>query len=253
VNTGGTTATGGIPSTGGTTSSTLDAGWDGSDAPDATITLSQAVALFHFDGTEGSTVLTDSSGTGKVAAITGNPIISTAQSKFGGASLYVNGTSVSETNYVRVNASDDFTFPGDLTIDWWQYVVTYTNYTGSFVQVLAPEDKNTCAYCANACWNSSGSKFHFINYPQDSVAAPTNKAWHHIALTRAGGVFRAFIDGQLVATDSSTATIRGLLGITGTAGNAVNGDFNGYIDELRVVRGTAVWTSDFTPPTAAYP
>jgi hypothetical protein len=231
-----------------------DAGADlATVSPDATTnTPAQTVALFHFDGTQGSTNLVDSSGTGKVATITGNPIISTAQSKFGGASLYVNGTSVSETNYMRVDGGDDFTFAGDFTMDWWQYVIAYTNSFGSFVNVLTPADKNTCAYCAGAAWNSSGGNFHFINYPKDSVAAPTKNAWHHVALTRAGSAFMAFIDGHLVATDVSTATIRGQLGVTGTAGNSDNGDFNGYIDELRVVKGTAVWTSDFTPPTAPY-
>jgi hypothetical protein len=208
------------------------------------------VALFHFDGINGSTVLSDSSGTGKIATIAGNPVISTAQSRFGGASLLVDGTSVSETNYVSVDGGDDFTFTGDFTIDWWQYVLSYTNSFGSFVDVLTAEDKNTCAYCAGMAWDPSG--FHFINYPQDIVSAPTQDAWHHVALTRAGSAFRAFIDGQLVATDSSTATIRGLLRVTGTAGNPDNGDFNGYIDELRVVKGTAVWTSNFTPPTAPY-
>ncbi len=61
--TGGITASGGTPRTGGTTSSAPDAAVDIPAAADATPTPSQTVALFQFDGTNNSTVLTDSSGT----------------------------------------------------------------------------------------------------------------------------------------------------------------------------------------------
>jgi formylglycine-generating enzyme required for sulfatase activity len=85
------------------------------------------------------------------------------------------------------------------------------------------------------------------------VTAPPLNSWHHIALTRSGSAFRAFIDGTLVATDTGiVATLGGVLEITGQNANGDNGDLNGYIDELRVVKGVAVWTSDFTPPTAPY-
>jgi Concanavalin A-like lectin/glucanases superfamily len=253
TSTGGTAATGGITSTGGGTSNAPDAAVDSPAAADATTTPSQTVALFHFDGTNNSTVLTDSSGTGKVATITGNPVISTAQSKFGGASLYVNGDGNSHTNFVRADGGSDFLFSGDFTVDWWQYVVQYTDAFGAFVGLDAPGDENTCSSCVGLSWNSWGANIHSIRYPSDSVTAPSSNSWHHIALTRSASTFRVFADGTLVATDLGiTGTLGGVLGITGGSSNGDNGDFNGYIDELRVVKGVAVWTSDFTPPTAPY-
>jgi hypothetical protein len=258
TNTGGTTTTGGTPaaggttSTGGSTSSPPDAAVDSPAAADATTTPSQTVALFHFDSTTG---LTDSSGTNKVATVTGNPVISTTQSKFGGASLYVNGNATVRTNYVRVPEDSDFNFPGDFTIDWWQYVVTYTNTWGGFVQIRsqAESDGNTCAYCAGSGWSGGGSSYQGIRWPADAVPAPTAEAWHHLALIRSGDLFLMFIDGKLVATDTAySVTVHGILSITGQVVAGDNGDFNGYIDELRVVKGVAVWTSDFTPPTAPY-
>jgi hypothetical protein len=86
-------------------------------------------------------------------------------------------------------------------------------------------------------------------------------SWHHVAITRSGSKTREFVDGQAFpsAWDESIMTpIAGgsYLVISGapceTPGAGDNGDFNGYIDELRVVNGVAVWTSNFTPPTAPY-
>jgi hypothetical protein len=214
---------------------------------------SPLVALFHFDGEEGSTSLIDSSGTGKIATIHGNPAISTAQSKFGGASLRIDGTWVSQTNFVSVAEDADLSFPGNFTMDWWQYAVTYTNAFGNYVTLVTPQDKNTCAYCAGAAWNSGGAGMHFVRYPQDSVPGPSTNQWHHVAITRSSGTFRAFVDGKLVATDVDyTPTVHGMLFITGLAGNGDNGDFNGYIDELRVIKDLALWTDSFTPPDRAF-
>jgi hypothetical protein len=212
------------------------------------------VALFHFDGTDGSTVLTDSSGTSKVAVITGNPAVSTAQSKFGMASLYINGNSTAHTNYVRSDGGSDFQFPGDFAIDWWQFTIQYTDTWGSLVGLITPGDENSCSTCVGLGWNSGGANVHSIRYPSDSVTAPPNNSWHHIALTRSGTIYRVFIDGTIVATDSGIAgTIGGnMLEITGASANSDNGDISGYFDELRVVKGCAVWTSNFTPPTTPY-
>ncbi len=207
------------------------------------------VALFHFDGTQGSTVLTDSSGTGKVATITGNPIISTAQSKFGGASLYVNGGSSIQSNYVVSSGGTDFQMDGDFTLDYWVFPVSYTNSFGSQVEL------GNSAEPIGLGWNSGGAGWHFNPYyPASSVTPPSSSAWHHIAITRAGLTYRAFIDGfQVYMNASSTFSFTdGRLWISGCGAASDNGDFNGYIDELRVVKGTAVWTTAFTPPTAPY-
>ena len=252
TNTGGTTATGGAPSTGGMTSSPPDAGVDRLAAADATPTPSQTVALFHFDGIATPTVLTDSSGTGKVATITGNPVISSAQSKFGGASLYINGNSSAHTNYVTVDGGNDFNLPGDFTLDFWFYPVAYPNTWGGIVGIVDPPDANFANHLVALSWNSSGAQLHFMVLSSSTVA-PTPNAWHHVAITRAGTTFRAFFDGTVVYTNpSSSVTFYGLLTFSNWSSNGDNGDFNGFIDEVRVVKGTAVWTGDFTPPTAPY-
>jgi hypothetical protein len=81
---------------------------------------------------------------------------------------------------------------------------------------------------------------------------PTLGTWYHLATTRQAGTLRLFIDGDLKASVANTANIGGsrVLAI-GAADNPAL-FFNGYFDEIRISKGTAWWTNNFTPPTAPY-
>jgi hypothetical protein len=92
---------------------------------------------------------------------------------------------------------------------------------------------------ANAYGSHAGTSF-----------ALTNGTWYHVAYVRNGNAFTCYVDGAvyftatLSASDNYTST--GLY--MGRRGN-MNGSYEGYLDEVRVCRGTALWTSVFTPPT----
>jgi hypothetical protein len=211
--------------------------------------------LFHFDGPNGGTSLVDSSGKGKIATIHGNPAISTARAKFGGASLFIAGDTNAQTNYVTVGGGSDFYLPGDFTIDWWLYVVAYTDVWGGIVQLATTFTMS--GPVVGLGWDTGGVGFHFDGtnaYPSSRVLAPTTGSWHHIAITRAGGTYRGFIDGGLVYSQAEANDILGgqYAWLTGLSPDAENGDLNCYIDELRIVNGSAVWVTGFTPPTSAY-
>lgn len=86
-----------------------------------------------------------------------------------------------------------------------------------------------------------------------SIAIDT---WYHIALVRNGNNWHLFLDGDEKAMEtidytlfSGTSPAR--IGVIVAASTFVN-YFNGFIDELRVSNGIARWTSNFTPPSAAY-
>ena len=83
----------------------------------------------------------------------------------------------------------------------------------------------------------------------NGVSNAIDSIWHHYALSREGGTFRLFIDGVLVdtKTNASAITFEGA-----TIGNIASYEYKwtGYIDELRIIRGMALYTADFTPPTA---
>ena len=84
------------------------------------------------------------------------------------------------------------------------------------------------------------------------TATISQSVFQHIAYTRASGVLRVFIDGVQDGSDTALTTNfsdqRELW-----IGNAHDGgDLHGYIDEMRISKGIARWTANFTPPTGAY-
>ena len=87
-------------------------------------------------------------------------------------------------------------------------------------------------------------------------ATPRNQ-WFHVAVSRDGtGDFRLFVNGNLDSTNTSYRTVdvspggNQPLTIGGATDRAVEEPFEGIISNFRVVKGTAVYTSSFTVPTA---
>ena len=82
--------------------------------------------------------------------------------------------------------------------------------------------------------------------------APTDGDWHHIAVVYVSNVFKLYVDGSVVSTSGSNGpfntTTAAVIG--GYWDDSDSNNFNGLISNLRVVKGTAVYTSNFTAPTA---
>jgi hypothetical protein len=76
--------------------------------------------------------------------------------------------------------------------------------------------------------------------------------WNHLALVRNGNTFTPYLNGVAGTTSSSASALAVLNGfnIGAEQNGAAAGTFNGYISNVRVVVGTAVYTSNFTPPIA---
>ena len=199
--------------------------------------------LLHGNGTNGSTTITDSSSTPKTVTAVGNAQISTAQSKFGGASLWPN------TGVFTIPASTAFEYgTQDYTIETWIYV----NTVGPVQLILDQREAGTSL--APAIYTQAGLINYFLNGGiriQSSLIALDS--WIHLALSRASGSTRLFLNGTqsgstyIDANNNSSSLVR-----IGRGFN--NGDlFNGYIDDLRITKGVARYTANFTPPTAQFP
>ena len=82
----------------------------------------------------------------------------------------------------------------------------------------------------------------------------SHDTWYHYAVTRSGNTFRMFINGVLEDTQTSTGSLNiGLGGFrSGWSFDGGNGYFNGYIQDMRITRGLARYTSNFTAPTAEF-
>lgn len=203
--------------------------------------------LLHMDGTDGSTTFTDSSGLGKTPlSVSGNAQIDTAQSVFGGASGVWDGSG----DRVQYASHADWSFgTGDFTVDFW---LRLPSFTGTFNQLLNVNSGFQISINATTKYLDVGINgvATVISYLWSSVALNT---WYHIAATRSGNNWYLFIDGVLVATGTNSSSLaQNALSIGSSSNASPSSVLTGWMDEIRWVKGTCDWTSDFTPPKLAY-
>ena len=175
-------------------------------------------------------------------------------------------TETDKTNKITLSASADFAFgTGAFTIDCWVYVTADTN-PYSRVWHVGPfwNDNNAIGLVVNDTAESDKITFDvYVAGGRTCVSTNTTpmNQWTHIACVRdSSGNFKLFINGNLDATNTSyTSTdISSGGNQTFSIGNIVEtssaieaeAQFEGYISNLRVVKGTAIYSSSFTPPTA---
>ncbi|ORV92811.1 hypothetical protein AWC11_07355 [Mycobacterium interjectum] len=212
---------------------------------------SSVVALLHMDGADGSTRFTDTSSLAADFTAVNGAVISTAQSKFGGAAA----SFPNSNSYLTPTAnSSNFAFgTSDFTIECWLYLIGTTA-------------GNTAIYDAR----SAGGIFFYVSstgqivYSTNGGGSGTTSivssalsfgAWHHVALCRSSGTAQLFIDGVSAGTTADSYTYACTSSTTVWIGRN-EGDLlslNGYLDELRITKGYARYTANFTPPTTAFP
>ena len=225
----------------------------GSEKNPVDLFRSQVSLLLHGDGTNGSTTITDSSPTPKTVTAFGDAKISTVQSKFGGSSLAFDGTG----DYLAASSSDFAFGNGDFTVECWARFTTLGDHNIVATRG-APAVANAWSFAMSSgtvLTSVAQGKLYFIT---DTVVATTSislaaNTWYNLAVSRQGTSLRIFVDGtqQANATNSQNLTVSNL-----AVGNAVNGaqfPYNGYIDDLRITKGVARYTANFTPPTAPFP
>ncbi len=211
---------------------------------------SLTLALLHFDGADGSTTFTDSSPTPLTYnRAYGNNVISTSQSKFGGSSLYVgvdSGSGVGSVSDDRFLLSNQ-----DFTIECWFYDSVLSVGNAGIIGISERHSIviDSGIIKANVFTDSNLEIIH-----QDTVSAAT---WHHVALVRNSGIITLYVNGVASNTTIAIGTTTLLNSsntfktTVGTYKGNVIGCFGGYIDEARV-RREAVYTGNFTPPTAPF-
>ncbi len=204
--------------------------------------------LIHANGTNASTVFTDDNGIGRsqtgISAI-GNAQISTAQSKFGGASALFDGTG----DYLIASPKVNLTQTDNFTIECWirvpnisgEKVILSSFFNGGSYNGWSLEIENaTVKWWNGSSWNSFNS----------SIAANT---WYHIAIVSTAGSTKMYQEGVLQTTTSTldgnfnNTTTPFYIGIIDGFSRAMNG----WIDEIRV-SSSVRYTANFTPSTTAF-
>ena len=182
----------------------------------------------------------DSSTSSHTLTATGNPTQNTfSPYRHGGYSMKtVAGSSLG------IPASTDNQFTGDFTIEGWVYssdVGDKSLYVhGSYFAFNINFGTGFNIYL-----NSGGASFS----PTDIV--PASNEWNHVALVRSGSTVSVYLNGVASATTGTNSATLGYNSIAyiGGLGTQSAGSMNAYISDFRVVNGTAVYTSNFTPPT----
>jgi hypothetical protein len=214
--------------------------------------FSNVVFLAGFDGTNGSTSISDESLSNHGAAsITGNAQLSTAQKKQGTASLLLDGTN----DYISWPDSNDWSLgTGQFTIEGnFYFAATTTN-----ALLIAQWVTGGWAF-----WIDGGNLYFRDGSSVDSgkyAWSPSLSTWYHLAVDRdSSNVLRIYVDGVMrVKTTGYSQNIpdgNGVLKIGSLAPYFAGYDLNGNVDEVRITKGVARYASDagFTAPTSAYP
>jgi hypothetical protein len=218
---------------------------------------SPMILLLNFNGADGSTTFTDSSVNGFTVTAEGDVQISTAESKFGGASLYLPDTG--DVNRAAIAAASDLDLStGDFTIEFWcrpaAQVAAYPSMLGTTAWLQNDSFSIRYSHDFNA------DRFSVHSYPMGDMYLSSDTVfeadvWYHIAVTRSGTTDRLFVNG--VEVDSFThTTAPNWPNLTadgdcyiGGSWDGPSGQYLGYIDDLRIVKA-ALYTANFTPPTA---
>jgi len=215
------------------------------------------VVLLHFDGTDTSTTFLDEKG--KAWTASGDAQTDTSFQKFGPGSCLFDGTG----DYVSTPTHADFDFgAGDFTIEAWIYPTSLAAANvyafGTRLTKVGVGDNGILVYLKHTAFGN----YIYIQWGlsiggNSSIITTTNatlNVWQHIAVVRYGNTMSAYKNGVSIGTKDVT-------GQTMAAGNGcvVGYDawstpfyFTGNVDEFRVSKGIARWTSNFTPPIKAW-
>lgn len=208
--------------------------------------------LMHLNGADASTTITDSSSSAHSPTAVGNAQIDTAQSKFGGASVLFDGTG----DYISVPDSVDWDLStGDFTIDFWFRMSADFATDGKTVHTFFAPDTNDTGLVLSVDDENNVIRATLFPNARTFAFSPTKDTWYHLALTRSGTDLRAFIDGTQVGTtltDSTDIQSSSSVFVGSDHAQTTSQMTQGWIDEFRVVKGSAVWTSNFTPETTEY-
>lgn len=178
----------------------------------------------------------------------GNAQISTSVVKYGTGSIYFDGTG--DGLFTKTTQTLAFG-TGDFTVEFWLYLAANLNAFANVIQM-----GTTAAFTIEA--QATVNVLNLTDYESTvyfaSNTALTTGTWIHVAATRASGTLRLFQNGIQVGSAANTANLTN----TGTGvyigkGSDASSEINGYIDDLRITKGYARYTANFTPPTAAFP
>jgi hypothetical protein len=206
--------------------------------------------LLHGNGTNGSTTFIDNSPNAFTVTAVGNAQIDTTIKKYGTGSIELDGTG----DYLTVPSNAVLGLgAGDYTIELWIYLTLDFNVNGKGV-ITANYLNNFAVIGANS---GTGNRIDFY-YAGAAFSTSTTfinlNTWTHIAICRLSGTTKIYFNGNQVGT-SNLLTGTGVANTVyvGTLSHDIPQTMSGYIDDVRITKGVARYTANFTPPSTQFP
>ena len=183
----------------------------------------------------------------------GNAQIDTAVVKYGTGSMQFDGSG----DGLSSPETTSFGFgSGDFTIEAWAYLTT----NGVFNNIVSAGVDASNGYRLDISTSNNLRFLAYIGSWATIITGSTSLAtgqWYHLAVTRNGNNFDLWVDGSSDATTvSNSGTITEpttKIEVGAVTTNSLNRSFNGYLDDVRVTKGIARYTANFTAPTAELP
>ena len=194
----------------------------------------------------------------------GNAQISTSVVKYGTGSLKFTGAG----DALKLLNTPQMKFgAGPSTIEFWMYPTA--SPTGGFGTIIGdwttgasagPSNYLVCVDGTNVIFYATNGNYNYYDASQFAVSTTySNNVWTHIALSFDGTTMRFFKNGTLISSNAfagfstNAGSFTNPISIGATPVFSSSYGFIGYIDDLRVTKGYARYTTTFTPPTAALP
>jgi len=142
----------------------------------------------------------------------------------------------------------NFLFDGDFTIECWVFKSKST-VSGDYDGLLYISTDWRFKWQASnyIMYYDNGTDAQFMNYNTNEGFLDNN--WHHLAIVRSSNTITGYVDGTSYGTASESGNFNPGSNTELLIGYNVEG-FGGFISNLRIVKGTAVYTGNFTPPTS---
>ncbi|MAA80590.1 MAG: hypothetical protein CL916_15145 [Deltaproteobacteria bacterium] len=226
-------------------------GYDGIDNDCDNTSIDETTdLLLHMDGTSGQ--FFDSSGNDWAVVGTGGVTQTTSMSVFG-SSTYFDGSND------RLEVEDvDWSFGlDDFTIDMWVWAASHRD-----MGMITTQDPATGTGGWMVDFDLTGNSGQYglqFKVGSDYILRDSGgiggsypiQTWVHVAIVRHNGTFTSYMNGNSVSSNTTSVSIEDNAIFLRVGQRGTTGDwFEGYIDEVRIVKGSALWTSNFTPPTA---
>ncbi len=215
--------------------------------------FASVVLLLDFAGDDGDTNITDLSNSGHVETFIAPAQVDTAIQQY------------TDTNSLLCSGSSGFLRYLD-DADWDFGAADFTVEIGAYFETPASGSKvmiSNFNATGPSGWGIQTAAGPVLNFIADGVQvksetwSPSDQTWYHVAISRSGTNLRMFIDGVQLSTpttnssDMSGANQPLVVGVLRSSSPTQY--FLGNLSAVRITKGVARYTANFTPPTEFYP